>query len=123
MSVFASGLVDEPWGLAFNSIGNLYAAIGEQGDEIDKFDSSGNRSTFASGLENTLSGLAFDSGDNLYVGCWRSGTIDKFDSSGNMSIFASGLNNPQFIAVQVPEPATMSLLAFGGLSLLRRRRA
>jgi DNA-binding beta-propeller fold protein YncE len=48
-TVFASGL-NGPTGLAFDSAGNLYAAI--VGDNtIEKFDSSGNGTVFASGLD------------------------------------------------------------------------
>jgi hypothetical protein len=54
---------------------------------IEKFDSSGNRSTFASGLYSR--GLAFDSSGNLYAADNGINTIDKFDSSGNRSTFAS----------------------------------
>jgi DNA-binding beta-propeller fold protein YncE len=87
---------------------------------IEKFDSSGNRSTFASGLYSM--GLAFDSSGNLYAAEYDYGTIEKFDSSGNRSIFASGLNSPMFVAVQpIPEPATAIIMALGAVMLKRRR--
>jgi hypothetical protein len=71
--------------------------------------------------------LAFDSGGNLYVADAGStgigdGRILKFDSNGNMSVFASGLDGPTAIAIYVPEPASMTILALGGLALLGRRR-
>jgi WD40 repeat protein len=126
-SVFAdasSGL-NMPEGLAFDSSGNLYVAnantlVGGTGDNtILKFDSSGQGSLFAiSGTNNYSDGLAFDSSGNLYVANWNDGTIGKFDSSGNGSVFASGLINPSFIAIQVPEPTTWSLLALGAVALL-----
>jgi hypothetical protein len=61
--------------------------------------------------------------DNIYVSCWSSGTIEIIDSSGNGSIFASGLAYPEFIATQVPEPATLLLFGLGVpmLSGLRRK--
>ena len=121
MSTFASGL-GYPEGLAFDSSDNLYASTegSAQGSgTIEKFDSSGNRSTFATGLQSPA-GLAFDSGGNLYAANYWSGTIEKFDSSGNGFTFASGLNYPNFIAMQVPEPATLLLLTLGGLFLRKR---
>ncbi|MBT3200403.1 MAG: PEP-CTERM sorting domain-containing protein [Phycisphaerales bacterium] len=43
-----------------------------------------------------------------------------------MDIFFKKVNNnimiPGFQVVEVPEPATMGLLALGGLAMLRRRR-
>ena len=69
-------------------------------------------------------GLAFDSSGNLYAANLTGvigGTIDKFDSSGNRSIFASGLDGPEFIATQVPEPASIALLALGAVIIRRRR--
>jgi sugar lactone lactonase YvrE len=118
-SIFASGL-GSPQGLAFDSSGNLYVASFYD-STIEKFDSSGNGSLFASGLSRPL-GLAFDSSDNLYVANFR-GMIYKFDSSGNRSTFASGLNYyPNFIATQVPEPASAMLMAIGGAILSFRRK-
>jgi len=40
---------------------------------------------------------------------------------GDTSIFY-GMNEVQFDGTEVPEPATMSLLAIGGLALIRRRK-
>jgi DNA-binding beta-propeller fold protein YncE len=115
-TTFASGLVS-PDGLAFGN-GNLYAADYNRG-RIDKFDASGNSTAFATGLLNPT-GLAFDGGGNLYASNYGNGTIMKFDPSGNNTVFASGLSRPTFIAVQIPEPATIGLMAMGAM-LVRRK--
>jgi sugar lactone lactonase YvrE len=75
---------------------NIYVSCFSSGT-IEKFDSSGNRSTFASGL-NGPCGLAFDSSGYLYAASYNGGTIEKFDSSGNRSTFASGLDKPSGLA-------------------------
>ncbi|MBN1554398.1 MAG: DUF4465 domain-containing protein [Phycisphaerae bacterium] len=43
-------------------------------------------------------------------------SLDSSDSG------AYGINTPTYFAMDVPEPATMSLLAIGAMALLRRRR-
>ena len=88
---------------------------------IEKFGTNGVGSVFAAGLNNPI-GLAFDSSGNLFVACAGSGTIEEFDTNGVGTTFASGLNSPNFIAIQVPEPATWSLLALSVGVLLGSRR-
>ena len=61
--IFASGL-DEPYGLAFNSAGNLFEADYGSGN-IYEYTPGGARSTFASGLNGPY-GLAFQ-GETLPV--------------------------------------------------------
>ena len=42
-----------------------------------------------------------------------------------MAVSGPGITNPSMNAIQIiqiPEPATMTLLALGGLAMLRRRR-
>ncbi|MDP6544895.1 MAG: PEP-CTERM sorting domain-containing protein, partial [Phycisphaerae bacterium] len=49
--------------------------------------------------------------------------IDDFNIlKGNMGWDGTGGGAPQATASKTPEPATMSLLAIGGLLILRRRR-
>jgi len=82
--------LSEPWGLAFDSSGNLYVANAIN-STIEKFDSSGNGTVFAnsnSGVNDPW-GLAFDSSGNLYVANQGISTIEKFDSSGNGTVFAN----------------------------------
>ena len=54
-SIFASGVV-YPWGLAFNSAGDLFEA--DYSGHIYEFTPGGVQSTFASGLNDPI-GLAF----------------------------------------------------------------
>ena len=121
-STFANSGLNLPVGLAFDSSGNLYAA--NWGDDtITKFAPNGTPSLFANSGLNNPAGLAFDSSGNLYAANVDN-TIEKFSPAGvDLGAFAnSGLNLPNFIAVQVPEPATLSLLAMGVVALLGGRR-
>jgi sugar lactone lactonase YvrE len=114
ISTFATAL-NAPEGLACDRNGNLYAAnCTYPTGPIYKYDSNGNRTTFVSDLI-LPAGLAFDSAGYLYVGDHLvNGTINKIDSFGNSSVFASGLYGPGVIVI-IPEPATIGLLALGGI--------
>jgi DNA-binding beta-propeller fold protein YncE len=103
-TVFASGLYG-PCGLAFAG-GNLFVAdeggqIGayEVGNNIMKFDMSGNGSVFAANVWPAIGGnLAFDSSGSLYLGDSEN-TILRFDSSGNSTVFANeGGGTPRGLA-------------------------
>jgi sugar lactone lactonase YvrE len=96
-STFASGL-SAPYGLAFDSTGNLFVAAG--GGQILKFTPGGVESVFATGLDFPID-LAFDSMGNLFVAdygaSYGSGNIYKFTPDGVRTIFAS-LNSPEGLA-------------------------
>jgi hypothetical protein len=84
-------------------------------------------------------GVAFD-GTNYFVSCFSQSKLAEFDASGNFvkDIAVTGGTNPPFgtsiedlsvnynlvLQPPVPEPASLSLLAFGlaGLGLLRRKQ-
>lgn len=113
-------------GLAFDRSGNLYAANYGK-NTIEVFDPSGVGTVFASSGLNQPIGLAFGSDGTLYVANSGNNTIEEFDSSGHGSVFASsGLDDPWFIAVQppeqIPEPATLALVVFGGGIMLGSSR-
>ena len=66
---------------------NIYASCFYSGT-VEKFDSSGNKTTVASEIDGPL-GIVFDSSGNLYVSSLNGGMIEKFDPSGNRSTFAT----------------------------------
>ncbi len=106
MSVFVGtgqGL-NSPYGLAFDTAGNLYAA-NIVANTITKYNSSGARvwtDFVASGQGlNNPNGLAFDTSGNLYAA--NGNTITKYNSSGarvgtNFADSSKGLNNPRGLA-------------------------
>ena len=119
--------MNNPGGLAFDSSGNLFVINGGYGN-IEKFNSSGQGSTFTrTNLLAFPEGLAFDSSGNLYVANHGNGEILEFNPNGIGSVFAYGLEGAaNYIAIEVPEPSSFLLAAFGALYLvafLRRNRA
>src|ERR1035438_2168630 len=85
-STFASSGLYWPFGLAFNSAGNLFEADSGSG-KIYEFTPGGTRSTFASGLD-VPHGLAFNSAGDLFVADQDSGKIYEFTPGGVSSTFA-----------------------------------
>jgi DNA-binding beta-propeller fold protein YncE len=110
-----------PWGLAFNSAGDLFEAD-DGSHNINEFTPGGAESAFVTVRDGPLA-LAFDSAGNLFVGEDSSaGNIYVFTPSGFRSVFASGLDYPEGLAFQpVPEPSALGLLAVGVLALFVRR--
>lgn len=81
------GSNSDPYGLAFDSAGNLFVATGGYGIPIEKYTPGGVGSIFASGLS-LVSGIAFDGAGNLYEANYGDGTIGKFTPGGVGSIFS-----------------------------------
>ena len=108
--VFGS-IPSQGWGLAFDSVGNLYAAeggVGLTGDRtIFKFAPDGTRTVFA-GPDAFPEGeypvgLAFDSRGNLFVSIETftdpgADSIVYFSPTGVKSLFATGLTTPRGLA-------------------------
>jgi hypothetical protein len=113
---------------------------------LRRIDSAGNVSLFSDqDFENAWCSLAESPGgvwgDFIYVGN-RNGNIYRVDSLGQAATFATGFakigglafsadgqtlyvaqsEHSDVIVAVVPEPATMSLLALGGVAMLKRKR-
>lgn len=137
-TTFASTGLSNPTGLAFDPLGNLYAANGN--NTITKFTPGGVSSVFASTGLNGPYGLAFDQSGNLYAANYGNGTIESFTPAGVGSVFASvlsGPTGPAFLAFSpaapnggapVPEASTtvslglMLALGAGTLVVTARKR-
>jgi hypothetical protein len=87
-SVFASGL-SVPYGLAFDSSGNLFAADGGNGI-IFKFAPDGTKTIFATGFF-TVNDLAFDARGNLYEENSATGMIFKYTPAGTRTTLSATL--------------------------------
>jgi DNA-binding beta-propeller fold protein YncE len=98
-STYATGL-NNPRGLAFDSIGNLFATTAHNADDIDlgkvlKFNPRNHRSTVGSAAHFFFEGLAIDIAGNAYVMAnddtspTDASTIFKFTPNGDRIIFGS----------------------------------
>ena len=117
--MFANTNLNHPAGLAFDSKGDLYAA-NYWGTTIEEFSPAGtDLGAFASGRASLHPGLEFDGSGNLYRGRIRNtNTIVELGPTGSRSVFASsGMVEPDFIAVQTPEPGGIALLLAGAVAL------
>lgn len=126
-----SGFSGHPYGLAFNSSGNLF--VSSDTDDIYEFvggNLSGSAITFATGLDNPAS-LTFDSAGDLFVAETGNGEILEYQNddgtlSSTPTTYASGLEDPTFMAfgpvVPVPEPSTLALAGLGATLWFYRRR-
>jgi hypothetical protein len=113
-TTFATGL-GLPWGLAFDSSGNLYEG---SDSSIFKFTPSGFKTLIADGL-GLPTALAFDSDGDLFVADHFVKKILEINPDGTQSTFVGGLNSLYGIAFSsVPEPSTFVLSVIGTISLL-----
>jgi DNA-binding beta-propeller fold protein YncE len=103
-STYATGL-DNPRGLAFDSIGNLFAAHNPEADDhaigrVLRFNLRNHVSTFGSAAWFTFEGLATDMAGNAYVMATddrsptAAGTIYKFTPDGERIVFGSVPGTP-----------------------------
>lgn len=119
---FISG-INSPDDLLF--VGNDLLVSSSLG-AVERYDAAtGTPKTDFTNLINTPSGLAlnFNTG-NVLVASLAQTNIAEFSPTGMLlnSTAAVASGNPRFIATfPIPEPGTMTLLAIGGMMLLRRR--
>lgn len=111
-------------GLAFDSSDNLF--VGNQyNSTVEKFSADGTAlGVFASTGLSYPRGLAFDSEGNLFVANYGN-TVAEFSPTGALLrvLTSPNFTNPQFIAIQVPEPSALALLGLSAplLAFSRRR--
>jgi DNA-binding beta-propeller fold protein YncE len=100
----ASGGINGPYGMAFDSAGNLYVS-GRNSNNVVKYDSNGNpQGTFiaaGSGGLNLPEGIALDpSGTYLYVASSGTNQVLKYSASTGAFVgvlASSGLANPHYV--------------------------
>lgn len=92
--------MDEPAGLAMDSVGNLYVAAHAQGmnkeGAVYKITPDGMKSEYAVGF-NGPTALAFDTQDNLYVANFQDNTISRVNTSREVSTFVANIPSPSAI--------------------------
>jgi DNA-binding beta-propeller fold protein YncE len=111
VSTFAvGGNLSQPFGLAFDSLGNLYAANQGGGGSVSKITPGGLVSTFAgggllTGPSNGDYGVAVDAFDDVFVSNYDVGTVRKITPGGVVSTFAAGLTGAAYLTMEVPVSA------------------
>ena len=120
-STFASG-VSAPYGLAFDSAGDLFVAnegmYGAFSGTITEITPGGTQSTFASYLSAPI-GLAFNSAGDLFEADSGSGNIYEFAPGGGViAIFASGLSAPYGLAFNSAGNLFVSNFGKGTISVI-----
>ncbi|MCY2926261.1 MAG: PEP-CTERM sorting domain-containing protein [Planctomycetota bacterium] len=124
-SPFGAGIMTLTHGLTCDASGNLYAVAETQG-RVVQFTPSLSGWT----VGHTYTGLTqpdavtIGPDGGLYVADYGSNKVVRFDTSvsGTGTPFITGLSGPVGVSFVTPEPATLTLLALGGLAVLRRRR-
>ena len=99
-STFASTGLNYPYGLAFDSAGDLFVANSLDdagtGGYVTEITPGGVQSTIPSGPDPKA--LAFNSSDNLFETDYHSGNIYEYTPGGALSIFATVTPAPQALA-------------------------
>jgi hypothetical protein len=129
-----SGGLTNPTSLAFGPDGKLYVLDNTGTAAVRRYDSSGAFDTNVITFSGTLGlfipsqiafgpdGKLYVSGDDLNVG---DGEVLRFETNGTEDgPFVTGLQNPSYMTfTAVPEPASLALLAIGGLAFAFCRRS
>lgn len=108
-AVFANSGLDGdygegPYGLAFDSAGDLYVA-NHSANTLLKLNSAGlpvSPFPVTSGSMSGPDGLAVDASNNVYVSSMNNNTIQKFNNAGTSAsdFVSSGLNGPRGLAIR-----------------------
>jgi hypothetical protein len=109
------------YGLEMTSSNDLFISQGP-GGSIEKYSSTGVESTFHSDVSPYQPvGIESNSAGEIYIG--TNGEVRKYSADGvTETPLASGLSSTGMMAMQVPEPGSVSLLGVAGFALLARRR-
>jgi len=99
-------------GLAFDSLGNLYASSTATG-AIRKYSVLGTDLGVFAPAGSGFYGLAFDSAGNLYSSVTTSGTIEKFSSTG-VALGSFGVAGRDLVVVPLGGPTTKDECKHGG---------
>ncbi|MCP4379176.1 MAG: PEP-CTERM sorting domain-containing protein [bacterium] len=120
---------DYGWSVSVDSSGKAYVtgytygdldgntSAGEWDMFLTKYDTDGTKlwtKQLGTGSDDEGYGVSVDSSGNAYVTGTTSGGLNGNTNAGSSDMF--------LVKYEVPEPATMSLLALGGLAILRKRR-
>ncbi len=117
---------DISWSVAVDAAGNAYISgytrgslggtnAGNYDAFLSKFDASGNElwsEQIGTSSYDYSFAVAVDAAGNAYISGRTEGSLGGPNAGGNDAFL---------VKYEVPEPATLSLLAMGGLALLRRR--
>jgi PEP-CTERM motif len=125
------GLSNPGLGLAFNNRGDLFVGNVNGylagGGSVTEITPAGTPSTFVSGI-GTPSAMVFNSAGDLFVGQGLTSHILEYAPDGTplQTITISGAQNVnglafQGLALPVPEPSALALIAVGGVAVLSRR--
>ena len=108
VSTFSTGY-SNPYGLAFDSSGNLYTSNAGGGTTVRKVGPAGGASSsFATGLSQPEA-LAFDSFGVLYTANYTAGTISKIATNGTVTTFVTGLTGAYGLAFDASGTLFVSL--------------